>query len=244
MKLQCLLTAPMSKRLIARGVMQHPVVKTALINGNIGICRGTTTSALASEVLKRTVEPFSYTTSVVLPPGASKPPVPETTLHDIIIRRGEVHTDGESVMEAAKSMRPGDVIVKGANALNYRDNIAGCLVGHPEGGTVGGFWGQLYGRKIRLVIPVGLEKETASDIQTVSAQSMDANPGVSLMPMNGIIITEIEAVALLTGAGAVQLASGGVRGAEGAVRLMLSGSPEQLRSFEVILGEIEHEPPF
>ena len=86
---------------------------------------------------------------------------PKTAIHDIIIRSGEIHMDGETVIEAAKNMNPGDVIIKGANALNYEKGIAGCLVGHPMGGTVGGFWGFLYGRKLRLVIPVGLEKEIA-----------------------------------------------------------------------------------
>jgi len=245
MKIETVLTVAQSKRLIGKGVRNHPVVKAAYNNGNIGICRGTTCSCVAEEFLGHPLERFSYTTGLTLPrkpyPQISRP---EHTVHDIIIRKGEIHMDGETVIEAAANFNPGDVIVKGANALNYRKGIAGCLVGHPKGGTVGGFWGPLFGRKIRLVIPVGLEKEIAFDITEVSNKSMEENPGNVLMPMTGIIITEIEAIELLTGARAYQTASGGVRGAEGSVRLLVGGTPEQLNAVKNLLAELEREEPY
>jgi hypothetical protein len=242
MKFETVLTVSQSKRLIARGVKNHPVVKMAYNTGTIGICRGTTCSYVAEEFLGYEIEPFTYTTGITLPPH----PYPEITvsktkLHDIIIRRGEIHMDGETVIEASKNMNPSDVIIKGANALNYQKHIAGCLVGHPAGGTVGGFWGSLYGKKIRLVIPVGLEKEITSDIMEVSRVSMEENPGNALMPMTGIIVTEIEAIEILTGAHVCQMAAGGIRGAEGAVRLLVYGSSEQITIMKNIISEIEQE---
>jgi len=245
MKFETVLTVSQSKRLIARGVRNHPAVKTAFNNGIIGICRGTTCTYVAEEFTGRTLEPFSYTTGLTLPkkpsPGITSP---KTTVHDVIVRRGEIHMDGETVIEASVNMNPGDVIVKGANALNYDKGIAGCLVGHPKGGTVGGFWGPLYGRKIHLVIPVGLEKETAGDIIELSRLSMEDNPGSSLMPMTGIIITEIEAIRILSGATAFHLASGGIRGAEGAVRLILDGTADEIALAKDELASLENEAPF
>jgi hypothetical protein len=245
MKIETVLTPSQSKRLIARGVVRHPLVKTALNIGTIGVCRGTTCSYVAEEFLGHAIEPFSYTTGLTLP-VTPEPPVTaaKTPLRDIIIRRGEVHMDGETVIEESKNMAPGDVIVKGANALNYAKGVAGCLVGHPEGGTTGGFWGPLYGKKIRLVIPVGLEKEIAGDILRTSEATMDQNSGSSLMPMTGIIVTEIEAVHLLTGAYALQIAAGGIRGAEGSVRLLISGDEPQMREVRTMLDSLAGEPPF
>jgi len=245
MKLETILTVSQSKRLIARGVRNHPVVKAAFNNGTIGICRGTTCSYVAGEFLGHDPEPFSYTTGLTLP----KTPIPEitrakNTVHDIIIRQGNIHMDGETVTEAAVNMEPGDVIIKGANALNYDRGIAGCLVGHPRGGTVGGFWGPLYGRKLRLVIPVGLEKEISSDIVEVSHDTMEEHHGSALMPMTGIIVTEIEALSILTGVEAYQIASGGIRGAEGSVRLIVSGTAEQINNVKDILSELENEQPY
>jgi hypothetical protein len=259
MKIETVLTVAQSKRLIARGVVRHPLVKTALNIGVIGICRGTTCSYVAEEFLRRPdgrfapigdptgrgIERFAYTTGVTLPKNPY-PPVeaPKTPMHDIIIRRGEVHMDGETVIEAAKNMNPGDVIIKGANALNYEKEVAGCLVGHPAGGSTGGFWGPLYGKKIRLIIPVGLEKEIAGDIIRLSVECMDENPGASLMPMTGTIITEIEAIRILTGAAARQIAAGGIRGAEGSVRLLISGDEPQITEVREVLTALDDEPQY
>ncbi len=245
MKYEIVLTPAQSKRLIAKAVRQHPVVKTAYNNGTIGICRGTTASYVAEEFLGHELPPFSYTTGLTLP----KTPYPEITkpstpVHEVIIRQGEIHTDGETVVDASVNMNPGDVIIKGANALNYRDGVAGCLIGHPKGGTVGGFWGPLFGRKIRLIIPVGLEKEISGDIIEISNMCMDENPGSALMPMTGIIVTEIEAIDILTGAEAHQIAAGGIRGAEGAVRLMASGTPDQINSLKSLITDLADEKPY
>ena len=245
MKIETVLTVSQSKRLIARGVRQHPAVKTALNNGIIGICRGTTCSYVAEEFLGQPIERFAYTTGLTLPKQPTqKIEKPSTAMHDIIIRQGKIHMDGEAAVEAAGNMKPGDIIIKGANALNYTRKVAGCLVGHPAGGTVGSFWGPLFGLKFRLIIPVGLEKEISSDIIEVSALTMEENTGCSLMPMTGTIITEIEAIKILTGAGAVQIAAGGIRGAEGSVRLLVQGTPEEVNTAKELFTELEQEPPY
>ena len=64
------------------------------------------------------------------------------------------------------------------------------------------------------------------------------------MPMTGIIITEIEAIKELTGADVYQMAAGGIRGAEGAVRLLVEGTHEQIKKVKNIISDIEHENPF
>ncbi|MBN1291986.1 MAG: hypothetical protein JXB48_09115 [Candidatus Latescibacteria bacterium] len=245
MKLETVLTVAQSKRLIARGVRNHPVVKTAMNNGTIGVCRGTTTSYVAEEFLGYQIERFAYTLGLTLPKNPQpKIEKPSGVTHDLIIRQGKIHMDGETVVEAAKNMQAGDVIIKGANALNYTKKIAGCLIGHPAGGTAGGLWGPLYGMKIRFIIPVGLEKEIVSDINEISSFCMDENPGNSLMPMTGIIITEIEAIKILSGATAVQIAAGGIRGAEGSVRLLISGKPDEINTIKSILNDIGDEYPY
>ena len=245
MKIEIVLTVAQSKRLIARAVTRHPYVKAAFHTGVIGICRGTTCSYVAEEFLGRPVERFGYTTGLTLPKRPYPPIEPaKCVMHDILVRKGEVHMDGETVIEAAKNMGPGDVIIKGANALNYEKGVAGCLVGHPAGGTVGGFWGPLYGRKLRLIIPVGLEKEIAGDILKLSVECMDEYSGSSLSPMTGTIITELEAIRILTGATARQIAAGGVRGAEGSVRLMIYGEEREVQAARELVASLDQEPQY
>ena len=73
---------------------------------------------------------------------------------------------------------------------------------------------------------------------------MDENPDTALMPMIGNIVTEIEAVDILTGASSYQIAAGGIRGAEGSVRLLICGTPEQITAVKTLVSEIEEEAPY
>ena len=243
MAYETVLTVSESKRLIARAVANHPAVTQALRDGSVALCKGTTCSLIAEEFLGRKMEHFAYTTGLTIPMKPAekvKAGVPKE--NDIILRMGTVYQDGETAFEAAKTMKAGDVIIKGANALNSERNMAGCIVGHPEGGYLGAFIGHVYGKKLKLIIPVGLEKTISGDIVEASHRSFGGSN--TLMPMVGTIITEIEALEILCGVNAVQLASGGVRGAEGAVRLLVEGTDELIEDVKNILAEIHGEPQF
>ena len=239
--LHVVLTVAQSKRLIAKGVWAHPDVRAAREDGLIAVYRGSTGTAIAEEFLGDDIESFAYTIGITLPEG-DRPESPPR-FPDLVIDHGTSATD-MTTQQAVDRMTEGDVIIKGANALNYREGLAGGLIGSSVGGSVGGFWGRLYGSKLKLVIPVGLEKEIAGDIAAASRESLDGNPGPSLVPMRGIIITELEAVELLSGANATQIAAGGVRGAEGAVRLLVRGTPEQIDVMRGILDEVQKEKAF
>jgi hypothetical protein len=57
-------------------------------------------------------------------------------------------------------------------------------------------------------------------------------------------MTELEAIALLTGATAKLVAAGGVSGAEGSVWLSVSGEPDQEERAAVLLQSVASEPAF
>ena len=76
-----------------------------------------------------------------------------------------------------------------------------------------------------MIVPIGLEKRVFEDVN-VLAQRCNA-PGASgprLYPMPGEVLTELDAIKLLTGADACLLAAGGVYGAEGAAWLGVSAA--------------------
>ncbi len=240
---ETVLTVSESKRLIAKAVANHPDVTRALRDGTIALCKGTTCTYIAEEFLGRKMEHFAYTTGLTIPiKPAEKVKTGVPKENDIVIRKGTVHQDDETAFEAAKTMKAGDVIIKGANALNAERTMTGCLVGHPEGGYLGAFIGHVYGKKLKLIIPVGLEKTISGNLVEASHKSFVGSN--TLMPMLGTIITEIEALEILCGVKAVQLASGGIRGAEGAVRLLIEGNNEQIGDVKNILAEIHGEPQF
>jgi hypothetical protein len=72
-------------------------------------------------------------------------------------------------------------------------------------------------------------------------------PGVEgprFLPVPGEIFTEIDAIALLTGAQAQLVAAGGVCGAEGSVWLAISGKPEQEKAAETLIKSVVTESAF
>jgi hypothetical protein len=61
------------------------------------------------------------------------------------------------------------------------------------------------------------------------------------MPMPGIVITEIEAIALLTGVQAIPIAAGGISGAEGSILLVIKGTDRQVKQAIKIIETIRGE---
>lgn len=53
---------------------------------------------------------------------------------------------------------PGDVILKGVNALNLPKGQTGIYIGDLHGGTIGASIQTVVGRRVRLILPVRLEK--------------------------------------------------------------------------------------
>ena len=245
MKTQIVLTVAESKRLIAKGVAQLDIIQDRLKKGLIMLSSGTTNAYVAEELLGEQIDRRSYVT------GRIKPSTKE--LHwpalrqDIVLRDGQLDTSLDR-FSAPRAMEAGDIFIKGANALNYYRGVAGVLVAHREGGTIGGVIGPIIARKVHLLIPVGLEKEVAFDIEEIASFIQEPDEGVegltSLFPVRGLIFTEIEALRALAGVEAVQAGAGGISGAEGGVWLVLQGEREQIDRALAVIEEVQGEPPF
>lgn len=237
------LTVAESKRLIAKGIVRWDVVRHALEHGIVAVGSGTTNGYIIEEL---TGEPFDKKTLVTgrtLPANYDGPKITYSG-SDLVLRKGE--RLAVSAREILEEMGPGDVFMKGANALNYERRQAGVLIGHPTGGNVGAAIGTCVGRRVRFVHPVGLEKSVGVDLDEAAAMiNRDAfGKGPTLWVVPGDIFTEIEALAVLTGVRAVPVGAGGIGGAEGAVWLALFGSEAQLAATEELLASIRNEPPF
>lgn len=243
-KKQIVLTVSESKRLIAKAVVAMDVVRKALSDGIVVIAKGSTNSYIVEELLSKRIDKRAYLTGVVTPvvpltSGLSKP----EPMKDIVLVRGVVREDLDR-FTAVEKMGRGDVYIKGANALNYKEKAVGILIGSEDGGTIGRTIGYIVGKKINLVIPVGLEKLVYESIWEL-ARKMNSpdSEGPSLMPVTGLIVTEIEALKILTGVDATLVSAGGIAGAEGAVRLLIEGFEEQIEKTLRLLQTIKGEPP-
>lgn len=245
MKAEVVLTVSECKRLIAKGVAAIPYVQERLEKGIIVVNTGSTNAAVYEELTGTKIDKRAYLTGRTTP-ASHKGSWDIAALPDLVLVNGKPDPK-LGRFSALDKMRPGDVFIKGANALNYAARVAGISIGHPRGGTIGGALGSIYGRKLRLLIPVGLEKEIPGDIveasEALATEDEALTPILSLWPVYGDIFTEIEAFQALCGVTAMPVASGGIAGAEGAIRFLLTGEASAVREGLNLAKSVQGEPP-
>jgi hypothetical protein len=163
---------------------------------------------------------------------------------DVVIVKG-CWEKGKTIADVVDSLKDGDVILKGANALDLARKKAAILIGHPRAGTIGLALPAVVGRRVRLIIPVGLEKRVNSDLDTL-AQKLNAPDagGYRLLPVLGEVFTELDALEALTGACVELIAAGGVCGAEGSCLIGVTGNEEQEKFAEQVISSVATEPSF
>src|SRR3972149_2665898 len=174
---QFLITPQAGKRLIARTLANHPSITKALKNGTLVIVAGTTNGYVAKEILKTHKIPNDFSRKHFFR-GLTMPPAKTVTAEgrlvdeskfpgDVVITKG-VWQKGKALADVVDSLKEGDVILKGANALDLKRRQAAILIGHPKAGTIGLALPAIVGRRVRLIIPVGLEKRVNVDLNTLA----------------------------------------------------------------------------
>ena len=251
---QFVITPAAGKRLIGKAIAKHVAVVKALKKNTVVIVAGTTNGHVAQEILAalgqaKEFKRDRFYRGIILPPN--RPTTSTGRLSDegkfpgdVIIRNG-VYQKGKTIFDVVDDLREGDVILKGANAVDLIQRRAAILIGDPKAGTIGAALQAVVGRRVRLILPVGLEKRVYENLDELAAKMNE--PGVHgprLLPVPGEIFTELDAIELLTGASASLVAAGGVCGAEGSVWLVVSGSSSQEKATETLIKSIVNEPAF
>jgi len=239
------LTSSESKRLIAKGVAALPEVQRAYRQGWLVIGRGTTNAYVAEEILGVKVPKYNYAAGIICD-GMLTVTKREERLLPYVLYKGQpmdMTTD-----DAAKQFGADDVFIKGANAVDPEGN-AGVLVADDKGGTIGGALGCLAARGSYLIVPVGLEKLIPSVPEAarrcgIKRFKYALGEPLGLVPLVAAkVITEVQALAILTGVKATHVASGGINGSEGAVTLVIEGTDEQVQRAWELVRSIKGEPP-
>ena len=242
---QFCVTTSMGKRLIGKGMAAHPAIREVLAKGTLVIVAGTTNGYVAEEILASLGqgEGFSrlgFRRGITVAPGAKAARAELTG--DVVIVDGQWQ-QGKYITDVAADLREGDVVLKGANAFDPRGQAA-VQIGHPSGGTILAAIPAVIGRRVRMIVPVGLEKRVLEDVNVLAARiNAPGGQGPRLLPIPGAVFTEIDAISLLTGAEACLLAAGGVYGAEGAAWLGIDGSEERVQAAADLIRSVAGEPP-
>jgi hypothetical protein len=251
---QILLTPAAGKRLIGKATAKRIFESEAARTGKVAIIAGTTNAYVAEELLALLgqAEGFSRrrffrgitTGNRKNTDEAGRLAGDREFYGDVILENGRF-TPGLIIDDVVSEFGEGDIIVKGANCVNRSAGQAGILIGHPQGGTIMKILPAVIGRRVRLLLPVGLEKRIDGDINEVAGLlNAPGSSGYRIMPVSGEIITEIEAVRILYGLDARLVAAGGVAGAEGAIWLAIEGEQQRSDSIGTELHMIASEPLF
>jgi len=244
MKTEVVLTVAESKRLIAKGVASLDYVQEKMQEGIVVVTSGSTNGYVWEELTGEAIDKRAYISGRTIPAkGAPKWHV--DMLDDLVLVNGKSDSSLDR-FTCLDKMKPGDVYIKGANALNYTTGTAGIAIGHPTGGTIGGSIGSIIARKFRLLIPVGLEKEVPFDIDMASRIIAEPDDKIgainALWPVRGDIFTEIEALGTLCDVDAIPVGAGGIAGAEGGMRFLLMGDKSAIQTARDLIASIQGEP--
>lgn len=247
MKAMFVLTPAESKRLIARAVVRMPEVQQALKKAYVCVVGGTTNGFIAQELTGLDIEPQRFTA------GTSTKRVlcvTSATQRDsripLVLYKGEVVA--KSLKEVFEDFHLETVLIKGANAVDPQGNV-GIITSGFDGGTVAATIGYMTSTGMKYIFPVGLEKLIPSVPEAARwagaktfDYSMGANFGLYCLS-NGIVVTEIQALRILAGVEARQVAAGGIGGSEGAVVLIAQGEAEGIKQAIAAVEAVKGEPP-
>jgi hypothetical protein len=146
-----------------------------------------------------------------------------------------------------RTMGKGDVVVKGANAVDATGAI-GILLSNENGGAIGSVFGPASARGIPIIAPVGLEKQIPSVAEAAGGwgqATLDHSMGVRVgycVVTSALVVTEIQALATLADVRARVVACGGIAGSEGAVILLVEGTEENLERAVRLVESVKGEP--
>jgi len=248
------ITPSMGKRLIGMAMAAHPAVQSVLNKGTLVIVAGTTNGYVAEEIFKARGENGDFHREGFFR-GVTVPAKVKTTdmgmlagtQHfpgDVVIVDGK-WMEGATIFDVVDELDEGDLILKGANALDLSRQQAAILIGHPKSGTIGAAMLAVAGRRVGIILPVGLEKRVDVDLYELALRlNAPGRTGPRLLPVPASVFTEIEAIRLLSGAKVEIIAAGGVYGAEGSVWISVHGSPDECNKAEDVLSTISLERDF
>jgi hypothetical protein len=233
-----------SKRLLARVVAGLPEVQHAYKNGRLSVATCSTSALVLEELTGEKLTPYSYCIGMVADGML-------TTSHKDDRETARFFIKGERVsMEPLPFydlFEPGDLVVKGANAVDPQGN-AGVLASNKQGGTIGALLSFVVVRGLPVIMPVGLEKLVPSVIDAAAGwgqRTLEKTMGekACLVPaVNTLVMTEVQALGVAAGVKVRHVASGGIGGSEGAVVLLLEGYKEALdKAWDLIAG-VKGEP--
>jgi hypothetical protein len=239
------LTSSESKRLLGKAVAALPEVQHAKAHGYLVVSRGSTNAFIIEELMNSKTDKERYVAGLIIK-GVLCVLGTDLRSKPVTFHKGEVQAvEPGSVID---KLVPGDIFIKGANAVDPYGNV-GVLMAGAGGGTMGQFYMALKAQGVETIYPVGLEKLIPSVEEAARyggkmmlGRTIGCRVGMACVT-DGRVITEIEAIESLFGLNAIHYASGGWGGAEGSVTLIVEGEDNDVGACLDLIEKIKGEPP-
>ena len=238
MTIQFALTVNEGKYLIAKAISELPEVREAISGGKLVLKGGTTVSLISELLFDLPLRISGRMTKRGAVSAASSCDAP----HTVAWENGKIINLDETVDEYTSDMGPGDVIVTGANIIDSEGNGA-LLAGSKSGGLCGRSISAWSVEGAEVIIAAGLEKlipgRVADSVRAAHRKNVDLAMGMAcgLFPVTGRLVTEIEAVEILTGIKPVVIGRGGICGAEGGVLFQAEGENDKVERLSALVNE-------
>ena len=231
MKASVVLNPTTAKRLIAQGVVAHPIVAQAMRRGTVVVTLGTTNGYVASELLSDPIDQGAFAGGVIDDCWNVNARLGEAT--DLVLKDGkQIPFDEKAVLG---SLTAGDVVIKGGNALDPFGTV-GVLLADATGGTVGRYIPTAIARGVDIVIPISVAKSVHTSIADLAldlgSRKLELAMGLpcGMYPLPGHVVSEIDALELLFDVRATHVCSNGIGMGRGSISLLIEGKEESVRA--------------
>ncbi|HIJ84544.1 MAG: hypothetical protein HW380_1639 [Magnetococcales bacterium] len=235
-----------ARSLIGQAVASLETVQEKTRSGHMVIVGGSTTRHIIHHLLKE--DPGRDTFAVGQIKNALLGETPQSTRGPGPYLFDQGQTSRGWPAPLLEKFGPGDIYIKGANAIDPEGNAA-ILLGSPVGGSIGVALAILHARGGSLIIPVTLEKLIPSVPRTHGLLGQRANGRVmgnpvGLIPImagSATIITELDAMRILANCDATLVAAGGVDDCAGASIIQFQGNVENVEKMWDIILEVQNK---
>jgi hypothetical protein len=257
MKSLVTLTSSESKRLVAKAIVKMDIVQEALHNGIIAIDGGSSGAYVAEELARElgiqleVKDLRDYIIGLIAEDGSCLEAVDSLKLPVFVKGQIEyVNFPEENFSKYFSQMTDSDIFIKGGNAVDIEGKAGGLCAAH-GGGHLGMWLPHALVVGVPVVIPMTINKTIPTTIEKVTQALGIARislkhchgMAVGMLPMPGIVVREIEAIDILSGAEAIPVAGSGIGSGEGTITLLVHGTDSQVeRAWDIIQGT-KGEPP-
>lgn len=215
------------RRLIGQAVAALPHVRERTRTGRMAVIGGTTTRFVAEALTGEDPGEAAFAVGWIKDGLLGETPAEGRGPGALLFDQGTLSRGWPGPL--LEKFGPGDIYVKGANALDPAGNAA-ILMGSPVGGTIGAALAILNARGAELLLPVSLEKLIPSvpDAARLGIGAVERTTGgragyMPIMAGSARVVTETAAMEILFNLRATPVAAGGSGESAGAITLHLAG---------------------